>query len=437
MVNKQTKQEYKKTEVGIIPKEWNINALGGISNLITNGFVGVATPYYSNDSTAINYLMSNNVRPNKIDFSKLVKVTNEFNEKHKKSILEEGDMLTVQSGHIGTSCIVDKELKGANCHALIITRFKDEINPSFISQYLNSHIGMKRLSNIFVGSTIKHINVKDFKKFVVPLPPLAEQHKIATILTTVDDAIEKTEAIIKQTEVVKQGVMQRLFSKGIGNNKFKHTEIGKIPENWNVKKAREIANVEYGISESVSANTDPSIGIPILTGANITLDGKLGLSKIVYIQKKENERFELKKGDLLFNWRSGSQHHVGKTAIFDLDGDYTYASFMLRLRMLESNNYRFFYHLLNYLKTIGYFSKDTSMQVNFKLNATTFRELLLPCPPRNEQKKIADILDSVTKKVNVEQRRLKQLDTIKSALMQNLLTGKVRVNVDVPSEVSV
>ena len=280
------------------------------------------------------------------------------------------------------------------------------------------------------------INTPDIENLTLILPPEQEQRKIAAILSSVDEAIEKTEAIIEQTEKVKKGLMQQLLTKGIGHTKFKKTEIGEIPEKWEVKKIGEIASVEYGISESVSSNTDPSIGIPILTGANITLDGTLDLSKLVYIEKKQQERFQLKKGDLLFNWRSGSQHHVGKTAIFNLDGDYTYASFILRIRLNEDSHNEFYYYLLNYLKSIDYFIKNTSMQVNFKLNASSFKELLVVKPTLEEQIRISKIISSVDKKIQKEKNRLNQLQTIKQGLMQVLLTGKVRVKVNEDEVVS-
>ncbi|MBR2756910.1 MAG: restriction endonuclease subunit S, partial [Exiguobacterium sp.] len=162
----------------------------------------------------------------------------------------------------------------------------------------------------------------------------------------------------------------------------------------------------------------------------------LDLSKLVYIEKKQQERFQLKKGDLLFNWRSGSQHHVGKTAIFNLDGDYTYASFILRIRLNEDSHNEFYYYLLNYLKSIDYFIKNTSMQVNFKLNASSFKELLVVKPTLEEQIRISKIISSVDKKIQKEKNRLNQLQTIKQGLMQVLLTGKVRVKVNEDEVVS-
>ena len=173
-----------------------------------------------------------------------------------------------------------------------------------------------------------------FDDFKVGVPPLPEQRKIAAILSSVDDAIEKTQAVIDQVQVVKRGLMQELLTRGLPgrHTRFKQTEIGKIPEEWAIVRIIDVADVDYGISAAVSANTDPGIGWPILTGANLTLDGQIDLFKLVYHEPPSKERFYLRKNDLLLNWRSGSPKHVGKTALFDLEGNYTYASFVLRIR---------------------------------------------------------------------------------------------------------
>jgi restriction endonuclease S subunit len=131
-----------------------------------------------------------------------------------------------------------------------------------------------------------------------------------------------------------------------------------------------------------------------LTGANITLDGALDFSKIVYIAAPKKENFILRKGDLLLNWRSGSEEHVGKTAIFDTDESYTYASFVLRIRPDERMNRRFLWRLLNHMREFRLFGSSTSQQVNFKMNAAMFRDVEVVCPPRELQDEIVDLLAS-------------------------------------------
>lgn len=208
-------KEFKETELGEIPKEWEVKKIGEISDFCSNGFVGTATPYYSEKGTF--YLMSNNVRENKIDTRNMIKVNDKFVSLYPRSKIYKDDMLTVQSGHIGTSCVVTQEYDNCNCHALIITRFKKRfVDSNFISYYLNSDKGKDRLSSIFVGSTIKHINVKDLVKFFVPVPEIYEQRKIVSILSSLDGKIEQYRNKKEKLEEMKKGLMQQLLKGKIG-----------------------------------------------------------------------------------------------------------------------------------------------------------------------------------------------------------------------------
>ena len=96
----------KETQLGMIPSDWDSVTLGSISTKMTNGFVGIATPFYSDAENSVPYLYGNNVRAGWLDFRKLLRVTPEFHRSQTKSQLAVGDMLTVQSGHIGTTAIV-------------------------------------------------------------------------------------------------------------------------------------------------------------------------------------------------------------------------------------------------------------------------------------------------------------------------------------------
>jgi type I restriction enzyme S subunit len=204
---------YKETAVGWIPEDWGVTRICDVAPFISNGFVGTASPFYSEDESSTLYLMGNNVRENYIDKRTLVRINNEFTEKNPKSKVFEGDMLTVQSGHIGTSCVVNREFDKAHCHAVIITRFdRKQINPHYQAYYLNSSKGKIRLRGLFVGTTIKHINTKDLKVFEIPLPPIKEQKRIAEILSTTDNHIEKLDMIIKDYQLLKKGMMQKLLT---------------------------------------------------------------------------------------------------------------------------------------------------------------------------------------------------------------------------------
>lgn len=300
---------------------------------------------------------------------------------------------------------------------------KDEFDARFLF-YAFANIPLRNLGYS------RHYKLLKEASFVHP--PLPEQRKIAAILTAVDETIEKTEAVIEQLGIVKKAMMQELLTRGLPgrHTRFKKTEIGEIPEEWEVVRMVDVADVDYGISAAVSKNTNADIGWPILTGANITLRGTLDLSKLVYIAAPSKDSFKLQNNDLLLNWRSGSPQHVGKTALYDLGPGYTYASFVLRVRCRERWIPAFGHLLLNFMRDNEYFTRDLSQQVNFKMNAGVFREVKVLCPPLDEQAEIARRIAVIANRVAAERKLADQLRTTKSALMSVLLTGELRVSTE-------
>lgn len=197
-----------------VPEKWKISSLGEISNRMRNGFVGTATPYYTNPDDGVPYLQSFNVRANRIEGrDDMEYVEQSFHEDNPKTELKEGDLLTVQSGHIGTSSVVPPEFDGANAHALIITRFDEQqADPYYISQFINSKIGTDLIKSITVGTTVDHVNVKEFSNMQVPLPPLTEQQRIVSVLSTFDNLRSKEEKLKERLVDIKNGLMQDLLS---------------------------------------------------------------------------------------------------------------------------------------------------------------------------------------------------------------------------------
>src|SRR5699024_1764048 len=111
-----------------------------------------------------------------------------------------------------------------------------EIDKTYFRYYLLSNRFQNLLDRFSTGTTAKGISQKNLKPLEISYPPLKEQQKIAAILSSVDEAIEKTEQIIEQTEKVKKGLMQELLTKGIGHTEFKDSSIGKIPVDWQITR---------------------------------------------------------------------------------------------------------------------------------------------------------------------------------------------------------
>src|SRR5262249_33050574 len=144
--------------VGEIPSDWEVESIGRVAHRVTNGFVGKSLEHQT-DASGILYLQGFNIRPSRIDLSSKTFVSREFHNTERKSALKPGDILVVQSGHIGTCARVPDKFEEANCHALIIIDpVRERLEPDFLVYYLNSDVGQRRLRGLHVGSSMLHIN---------------------------------------------------------------------------------------------------------------------------------------------------------------------------------------------------------------------------------------------------------------------------------------
>ncbi|EGB67776.1 type I restriction modification DNA specificity domain-containing protein [Escherichia coli TA007] len=283
------RERYTPNDVGPSPLEWKAPRLSEVSTLITNGFVGTATPFYT-DITGVPYLYGTNVRANKLETNEIRYVTREFHTAQSKTALKAGDLLTVQSGHIGETAVVTDQFHGANCHALIVTRLKQEkADPHYLCFYVNSEIGRARMKGLEVGSTILHINTKDLKKFRVLLPSLPEQKKIAQILSTWDKAISVTEKLLTNSQRQKKALMQQLLT---GKKRLLDENGTRFSETWKL----------YALSKLFQRVTTKNNG---KSNNVVTISGQHGLIKQEDFFKKTvasdtlDGYFLLKKGSLL------------------------------------------------------------------------------------------------------------------------------------------
>lgn len=285
------------------------------------------------------------------------------------------------------------------------------------------------------GGTRAKLNQSDLRILPIAIPPLAEQRKIAAILSSVDEAIEKTEAIIEQTEKVKKGLMQQLLTKGIGHTKFKKTEIGEIPEEWEVRKLEEVTLPKEGIRRgpfggALKKEIFVNEGYAVYEQQHVIYNNMEEFRYFIDEKKfLEMKPFEVLPGDILISC-SGT---VGKVALVPENAKKGVINqALLRLRLenkLLSNLYAWYLFSSDFMQ-----SKMTDMSHGSTLKnivgMTELRKINIPIPPLDEQMEIVSILTSVDQKYQNERQKLSQLQTIKKALMQVLLTGKVRVKVD-------
>ena len=169
-------------------KTWEQRKLGEIYGSIGNAFVGTATPYYVEQGHF--YLESNNVKDGQINHNSEIFINDEFYEKQKDKWLHSGDVVMVQSGHVGHAAVIPKELNNTAAHALIMFRNpKEEIEPYFLNYEYQTDKVKKKIENITTGNTIKHILASDMQEFVVDVPKYEEQKVIASYFSHLDHLI--------------------------------------------------------------------------------------------------------------------------------------------------------------------------------------------------------------------------------------------------------
>jgi len=412
----------KQTEVGIIPEDWEVESLGDLTTLLTNGFVGTATRHYTNSDDGILYIQGFNVEENSFNFTGIKRVTKEFHKNNSKSCLREGDLLTIQTGDVGLTTIVPKRLEGSNCHALIISRFKkNKAYPKFYSQYFNSFVGRNRLKDIETGTTMKHLNVGDMVTWKLPCPPLPEQQAIAEALSDVDALTTSLDQLITKKRNIKQGAMQQLLT---GKKR-----LAGFSGDWETKTLGEIGDFKNGINKG---KDDFGFGFPFVNLMDI-----FGISKVfpnlkfglVNSSVAERKMYELKKGDVLFVRSSVKPEGVGLSSLVTADLENTvYSGFLIRFRDYGKLDFEFKEHCFFEEDFRQRLIDNSTVSANTNINQDALKKLTIYLPPtKEEQKAIAQILNDMNAQIEKLKQQRDKYKAVKQGMMQELLTGKTRL----------
>ena len=189
---------------------WEQRKLGDIYGSIGNAFVGTATPYYVEQGHF--YLESNNVKDGQINHNSEIFINDEFYEKQKDKWLHTGDMVMVQSGHVGHAAVIPEELDNTAAHALIMFRNpKEKMEPYFLNYEYQTDKAKKKIENITIGNTIKHILASDMQEFVVDVPKYEEQKVIAGYFRNLDTLITLHQHKCDELKKLKNFMLQNMF----------------------------------------------------------------------------------------------------------------------------------------------------------------------------------------------------------------------------------
>ena len=340
-----------------------------------------------------------------------------------KKLAEKGDILMSVRAPVGATNLCNSQ----SCIGRGIAAIRaNGIHRDFLYFYLKKI--ETYIDSLGSGAIFKAIN----KSQLAELPineasiPLPEQKKIAHILSTVQRAIKAQEQTIQTTTELKKALMHKLFTEGLRNKPRKQTEIGPVPESWEVVELGDLLTIaQYGMSVKGS----PEGNYPILRMTN-QVDGQIVGRKLQYVEINNGdfEKFKIERGDILFN-RTNSLELVGRTAIFDIEGDFVFASYLIRLRTDENKLNPFFLNC--------YFNTD-EIQTRLKsiatravsqsnISATRLKGFPVPNPGLDEQEEIVAHAKALDRKLAVHRGKLEQLQDLFRTLLHELMTAKTRV----------
>src|SRR5260221_6089973 len=193
---------------------WVETRLGDVVTRLTNGYVGPTRSIYH--ESGVPYLLARHVKKNRLSFDGKTFITDEFNRKHKKSMLKAGDVLLVQSGHIGHSAVVTEDHEGHNCHAMIvITPVKGTLTGPFLSLCFNSPGMQQEFEKIRSGSTVPHLTCGAVKELSVTLPDLVTQQRLVDHAQNLADETKRLESVYQQKlaalEELKKSLLHQAF----------------------------------------------------------------------------------------------------------------------------------------------------------------------------------------------------------------------------------
>lgn len=259
----------------------------------------------------------------------------------------------------------------------------------------------------------KRVPAKFFDRFQIPLPPLPEQKRIADILDKADAIRRKRQKAIESLLSIPGSAFHEMFGSPLHNKK-----------GWEIGTIRDlVAEVKYGSS----GKAGPTGDFPMLRMNNITYAGTWDLSELKYIDipEKDQPKYLVQKGDLLFN-RTNSKELVGKTAVFQEDTPMAYAGYLVRARSNERSHPDYIAGYLNSphgKATLRHMCKNIVGMAN--INAQDFQDILIPHPPIEAQLEYVDFLDGVRRSETPLKNALSEAEDLFNSLVQSAFKGEL------------
>jgi len=344
------------------------------------------------------------------------------------------DPMLLWSGSIGKN---HYKFIGIVSPAYFVFQTKDMVDSNYLEYLLRSPMMIPKYVMISEGTNVRRRKAKfnDFCNIDILLPPLNEQKNIATILSTAQNTIEKTEVALDALRELKKSMMDYLFMHGpsplmeVNETQTKETIIGEIPVSWSTVTLGDYSKMDYGTSMKCSLGVS---GIPVLRIPNIVRGG-VSDDELVSLEltKVQPNKF-LEEGDLLFVRTNATRENIGKTMVYKNQfRKASFASYLIRVKIEKDKFNPDFVHYFSQTNGgIRQLSGKASAAADgkFNINTQVLRSVILPRPSIEVQNLIVKYLESIEERILYERRYLDSVEDLFKTLLDSLMVGKIRVN---------
>jgi len=439
------KTKLKKTEIGLIPEDWEIKRLDEVTTKITDG------AHHSPKTTKNGKLIATVKDMTNSGFN--LKTCREISEKDFNKLVkgdckpEKNDLLIAKDGsylkHVFVSSGED-DIVILSSIAIIRPDIKI-ISPEFLKYTIFNPITKNRVASNYVsGAVIPRIILKDFKKIKITLPSLREQKSIVKIFSDLDSKIELLQKQNETLENIGKTIFKHWFvdfefpnKKGkpykSSGGKMVESEMGKIPERWKVLKMEEIVKkkkhsiVDGPFGTQLHSNEYVNCGIPVIRVINTSFEGRFLKENLVYIkEEKFNEliRSAVYPGEILLA-KTGAT--IGKFSKLPNNiSKALVASSILKISPNEFNK-NFLYNIIKKLSDNNYWGKISAGSTRPTINLSDVRNIRLIYPDEQILKKYNIIIEDIYLKKENNESNIDELTKTRDLLLPKLMTGKIRV----------
>jgi len=425
---------YKQTEVGVIPEEWEVKTLGALTNQIIDGTHH--TPRYR--ESGVPFLRVTDIQESEINFAELKFISRaEHDMLRRRCNPEKGDLLLSKNGTIGIPKIVSWDWEFSIFVSLALLKLRHQlISVKFLEQFFMSDFLTTQIRQRSKQGTVTNLHLEEIREFRIPVPAAkTEQDAIAGALSDVDALIGSLTQLIAKKRDLKQAAMQQLLSGKLrlpgfrgATSGYKQTEVGVIPEDWAVKTLGSLTSLLTNgfVGTATSAYVDNDDGVLYLQGYNIHENGFNfhGIKRVSKSFHARNQKSCLQPGDLL-TVQTGD---IGVTAVVppELAGANCHALVISRLDERVSEPFFYCQYFNSERGRVAFKEIETGSTMKH-LNVGDMKRLFLPAPRVEEQTAIAEVLSDMDAEFAALDQRLAKTRALKQGMMQELLTGRIRL----------